>query len=303
MPLLDPSASNQLRARLRQEWGVDFEMYYPLTPSPSHIEAVAFHADLWDFRNGDLLLRKLLSEREIVTVLMFGEGGTGPAEEIAVPNLVMEYTGSEQYYTDEQADWLSYASHESSITIAGAWLVAAFQRHWPGCQRNTYVGPYSAPDFRGSECDRKTFTLRDDVRNANYRALISHAARTCHSFSLVLDPLSPTPATLIRLEPWKIAEYESDQWPGTFLTTNVCRVCRYNLCKEAAEVLSSAADHLFGWLSPSLPEDLCFYRANGALFLGTISHERDGFFSLSFEEERHLRTELPHLLLVSGNRN
>jgi hypothetical protein len=31
--------------------------------------------------------------------------------------------GGEQYSTSEHADWIVYASHESSITIGGEWLI------------------------------------------------------------------------------------------------------------------------------------------------------------------------------------
>ena len=53
------------------------------------------------------------------------------------------YGGSgEQYSTSEPSDWLVYASHESSITIAGDWLTAIFKEKWPEWMQHTYQGPF-----------------------------------------------------------------------------------------------------------------------------------------------------------------
>ena len=58
--------------------------------------------------------------------------------------------GGEQYSTSELTDWVVYASHESSITIAGDWLIRILKENWPEWLQRTYQGPYSTGDLRGT---------------------------------------------------------------------------------------------------------------------------------------------------------
>ncbi|HET9318710.1 MAG TPA: hypothetical protein VFO27_03005, partial [Bryobacteraceae bacterium] len=58
--------------------------------------------------------------------------------------------GGEQYCTDKSVDWVVYASHESSITIAGEWLTRIFKEKWPEWSQKSYGGPYSTKDLRGT---------------------------------------------------------------------------------------------------------------------------------------------------------
>lgn len=41
------------------------------------------------------------------------------------------YTGAEGFWTDRSFDWLIYASHEGSLTVAGRQLLPAFQQAFP----------------------------------------------------------------------------------------------------------------------------------------------------------------------------
>ena len=49
------------------------------------------------------------------------------------------YDGTEGYWTSESMDWLIYASHESSLTVAGEWLVAAIKARWPRWKEHLYT--------------------------------------------------------------------------------------------------------------------------------------------------------------------
>ena len=53
------------------------------------------------------------------------------------------YTGAEGSWTDSSFDWLVYASHESSVTVAGARLLPAFQQAFPEWREWIY-----APDWQ-----------------------------------------------------------------------------------------------------------------------------------------------------------
>lgn len=47
----------------------------------------------------------------------------------------------------------------------------------------------------------------------------------------------------------------------------------YQCCTEAGSVLKEAVNGLYDWLQPDMPEDLCFWDADGADYLYTIAHE------------------------------
>lgn len=61
-------------------------------------------------------------------------------KEIELPELRPSYTGAEGFWTDRTFDWLVYASHESSVTIAGKRLLPALVH--PGLPgRSTVTNP------------------------------------------------------------------------------------------------------------------------------------------------------------------
>jgi hypothetical protein len=61
------------------------------------------------------------------------------------------------------------------------------------------------------------------------------------------------------------------------------------------EQLALAADGLFDWVEPRLPEDPCLLREDGTAWLTTIAHERDAYFTLTPEERDQLLREVPDL--------
>ncbi|MCD6052439.1 MAG: hypothetical protein K0Q55_3857, partial [Verrucomicrobia bacterium] len=42
----------------------------------------------------------------------------------------------------EQFDWIIYASHESSVTIGGEWLLPAIKSAWPNWQNRIWTTPF-----------------------------------------------------------------------------------------------------------------------------------------------------------------
>ena len=57
--------------------------------------------------------------------------------------------GEEGFWTGGESDWLVYVSHENSITLAGAWLVSAFENAVPGSASLTFLGQIPTADRRG----------------------------------------------------------------------------------------------------------------------------------------------------------
>ena len=51
--------------------------------------------------------------------------------ELAVEDLNPKYTGEEGSWSAPPWDRVLYASHESSITVGGQWLIEVVQSAWP----------------------------------------------------------------------------------------------------------------------------------------------------------------------------
>jgi hypothetical protein len=111
---------------------------------------LAFHTDYFQSINGQGILREALERHAISTVFLLREFGD-PEYEIELGIFEPGYRdGGEQYSTSQQTDWIVYASHESSITVGGEWLIQVFHSLHPECIELTFRGPYSTSDLRGS---------------------------------------------------------------------------------------------------------------------------------------------------------
>lgn len=71
----------------------------------------------------------------------------------------------------------------------------------------------------------------------------------------------------------------------------------YRSCNEAGSVLKEAVNGLYDWLQPNMPEDLCFWDANGADYLYTIAHEEICGIRLNEEEANQLADLIPGLFI------
>jgi hypothetical protein len=137
--------------------------------------------------------------------------------------------------------------------------------------------------------------LRDDL----YRGLIAAGSRRGLTALLVVrDRAGLRPAgreLLSALRPALIAETVSSEWPGTRLLSGTATLRRFQLNTASAALLTGAAESLYDWVQPALPEDLCLLRPDGTPWIVTIAPERDAYFELSLAEQQELLTELPQL--------
>lgn len=62
----------------------------------------------------------------------------------------------------------------------------------------------------------------------------------------------------------------------------------YRCCEEAAVVLKEAADDLYAWQHPHLPEDLNFWDHEEQDFLYNIAHERMSGLQVDMEEAERI---------------
>jgi hypothetical protein len=142
------------------------------------------------------------------------------------------------------------------------------------------------------------FTITQEPRDDLYRATVDLASDVCSTFLLVLRSANLNPAggaVLEALKPKLIKEVNASEWPGTKLKRDKARVLYFSLDAESSNLLKTAANGLYEWLQPILPEDLCFMKSDGSPYLVTISHEKDSYLVLASEERDDLARRLPKL--------
>jgi len=146
----------QVWTRIESRWRID-GAWYPLVEGAPPLDVLPFHVDYFDLQKIDAL-RNILAERGIARVieLRWSVGqeleleSFCPSFAISAGSGRLYGAGEEAYWTGtEETDWLVYVSHESSITIAGAWLISRLERAFPDCRAFTYLGEISTPDRRG----------------------------------------------------------------------------------------------------------------------------------------------------------
>lgn len=146
----------------------------------------------------------------------------------------------------------------------------------------------------------KSLSLISEPCGASYASLLEAALAHCSSFYLMTldDQPYDESAQRIRLalRPFLQSSSRVKAWPGTqLLGTTGAILESYRLDAESAEVLRGAADCLYDWRSPGLPEDLGFRRADGSLWLASVAHERDAWWELRADELSTMRTGWPDL--------
>lgn len=137
--------------------------------------------------------------------------------------------------------------------------------------------------------ERTSYALMEEPRGESYRALVDAALDYCDTLLLVAQKhlgLAPSAADLMRrLEPFLLAKSQESEWPGTtLLDSTKATLFRYRFNRDSARMLNEAADRLFSWSQPELPEDLSLIRPDGAPFLITIAHERNAYLKLTASE-------------------
>jgi hypothetical protein len=143
----------------------------------------------------------------------------------------------------------------------------------------------------------KSYTINGDLSHTMYCELLTYATEVCSQALLVVRRTLPLHGggakVLADLQPFLLKKRESREWPGTILSNSTASVFCYNFDSNCASILQNAAESLFSWLQPDLPEDLCLLKANEEPWLVSISHEKDSFLNLTYEEKERLLKALP----------
>ncbi|ULO05612.1 leucine-rich repeat domain-containing protein [Paenibacillus sp. 19GGS1-52] len=107
-------------------------------------------------------------------------------------------------------------------------------------------------------------------------------------YTEVMDKLKPFLVEQNTMEQMQ-AKSGANYSPGTYYI--------YQCCAEAGAVLKEAVHGLYDWQQPHMPEDLCFWDAEGADYLYSVSHEKICSLKMSEEEARQLAERIPGLFM------
>jgi hypothetical protein len=128
--VLTAHESSFVRAELKRRWNVTGGYWYPLSDHRP-LETEAFDAVAFDQDFPIEELRCELAGRGVNRVFELQEiGGVDYEMEAGVFEPVYGM-GGEAFWCSNEFDWLIYASHETSITVAGGWLLDCVKVLWP----------------------------------------------------------------------------------------------------------------------------------------------------------------------------
>jgi hypothetical protein len=147
---------------------------------------------------------------------------------------------------------------------------------------------------------RRVYDFIEEPRGEALGKLLRALSRHASSATVVVrdDPeLSDVGrAVLSRLALHLVERNRASSWPGTTLLDEEATVFCFALSAEVLDELSCAAEGLYGWQQPTLPEDVALLRADGTAILGSVAHEHDAFLELSDEELESLVANVPGLV-------
>ncbi len=149
--VLSDKESKELWSHLKASWNVGGGYWFPLREGQAPSNVLVFHVDYFKAMNGFTLLREVLGQRGVSRVFELHEFGPDePDYEIELSIFEPAYRfGGEQYSCTAGADWVVYASHESTITVCGNWLTQILRRNGPSARSVYLVGHIRQNDLRG----------------------------------------------------------------------------------------------------------------------------------------------------------
>lgn len=147
--VLSHEESKEVWKQLQKRWDVDGNYWYPLRNNMAFSDVIAFEAEWFYFQIPLDMLHGIFKTHGITRIWEAREGGA--IYEMDYELLEPYYDGEEGYWTSEDMDWLLYVSHESSLTVAGGWLVSAIKATWPHWQQHLWDGyDYKRPTRKTS---------------------------------------------------------------------------------------------------------------------------------------------------------
>jgi hypothetical protein len=135
---------------------------------------------------------------------------------------------------------------------------------------------------------RNNLIIVNEPRNGAYHKLIDIAFEICDEFILVVRPYAiindNTKLLLRRLEPNLIIVKEQTEWPYTITRGDPSQVYYFKTNDKTKKIIKEAANSLYAWQPPDLPDDLTFFK-KGKAWLTNTAHEEQSSIETQDEEE------------------
>jgi hypothetical protein len=165
---LNQHESQQIWKKIQERWGANRSYWYPLISTTIPKDVMAFEADWFYYEIPLHVLPSMLKVHGITRIYELREPG-GFEYEMDLELFEPYYNMDEGFWTSENIDWLVYASHERSLTVAGAWLITAIQAAWPHWEQHLwrdydFQGPPGgfSPSVRGRDFFQSLFQTGND---------------------------------------------------------------------------------------------------------------------------------------------
>jgi hypothetical protein len=146
----------------------------------------------------------------------------------------------------------------------------------------------------------RQFDILREPRGQVLDQLIELAVQACDRFTVERSQMRLSPdAELVysRLAPFLMECADVSETPGSILVPpDTITLCTYFLEPGSAAVLREATDHLYGWVEPDLPQDLCFLRGSDTWLINQAADEA-ACLVMTDEEADAIRIAIPGLAL------
>jgi hypothetical protein len=127
-----------------------------------------------------------------------------------------------------------------------------------------------------------------ELKNTAYQKLIDIAFEICDEFILVVRPhaiINENAKLLLRkLEPNLIKINKQSEWPFTSTRGEPSQVYYFKTNDETNKIIKEAANSLYAWQPPCLPDDLTFFK-KGKPWLTNTAHEEQSSIETQDEDE------------------
>ncbi|MBB5168356.1 hypothetical protein [Mycobacterium sp. AZCC_0083] len=117
-----------------KRWG----QWYGANDQRHEDQCLTLHTDWVDVQPGhEQAIQSMLSPRvtRLIEIREYGD-----SYELDLQAVSFSYDGAEGYWFVDDLDWMIYASHESSITFGGDWLIQAVRNSTPDIGKYVYLG-------------------------------------------------------------------------------------------------------------------------------------------------------------------
>ena len=116
-----------VKNNLKKNWNINpYEFWIPLFGRPTE-NTLYFDTDDFEKEFGYLELNGILLEMNFGKIYSFNEARE---EKIYTQFTIKEYDSPDIFFTNENADWVIYQTHEETIAFAGEELIGKIKLKW-----------------------------------------------------------------------------------------------------------------------------------------------------------------------------